>query len=177
MGDTVMDTAQRFSKVKQVCVVVRDLDEAVRRYYDKFGIGPWYLYAYHNANATLRGEPHTFSLRIGLAKIDDYFQWELLQPLDDRSIYARFLAEHGEGVQHIGFEVEDVPRTISEVGAVLRSDNSGLHGGIQRYAMLDTVADLGVLAEVMDYTRGWVRAGAVGMYPPSPDGVIPELDY
>jgi methylmalonyl-CoA/ethylmalonyl-CoA epimerase len=172
-----MATAQRFSKVKQVCVVVRDLDEAVRRYADKFGIAPWYLFEYQDAHATLRGEPHTFSLRVGLAKIDEYFQWELLQPLDDRSIYARFLEEHGESVQHIGFEVEDVPETISEVGAVLRSDNLGIRGGIQRYAMLDTVADLGVLAEVMDYSPGWVRGGAVGMYPPPPDGVIPELDW
>jgi hypothetical protein len=43
--------------------------------------------------------------------------------------------------------------------------------------MLDTVPDMGVLAEIMDYSAGWIRGGAVGMYPPSPDGIVPELDY
>jgi catechol 2,3-dioxygenase-like lactoylglutathione lyase family enzyme len=170
-------TGQRFTRVKQVCVVVHDLDEAVRRYVHKFGIGPWYLFEYRNVSAVVRGEPQTFSLRIALARIDDYFQWELLQPLDDVSIYARFLADHGEGVQHVGFEVGDVPGTAAEVGTVLRSDIAGLRGGIQRYAMLDTVPDMGVLAEIMDYSAGWIRGGAVGMYPPSPDGIVPELDY
>jgi hypothetical protein len=43
--------------------------------------------------------------------------------------------------------------------------------------MLDTVADLGVLAEVMDYTKDWVRPGATGAYPPPSDGAVPELTY
>jgi hypothetical protein len=31
-----------FTPVKQVCVVVRDLDEAVRRDHDDYGTGPWF---------------------------------------------------------------------------------------------------------------------------------------
>jgi methylmalonyl-CoA/ethylmalonyl-CoA epimerase len=168
---------QRFTKVKQVCVVVEDVDKAVERYSRIFGISPWYLFEYRDAVAVLNGQPHTFSVKVALAKIDDYFQWELLQPLDDRSIYYQFLARHGEGVHHIGFEVDDVPEAIEAYGALLRSDNAGLRGGTQRYAMLDTEASLGVLAEVMDYTSGWVRGGAIGVFPPTDEGNLVELDY
>jgi hypothetical protein len=171
VGSTV-----RFAGVKQVCVVVRDLDEAVVRY-SRYGIGPWFLYRYENIEASVRGEPQIFSIRVGLTKLDDGFQWELIQPLDDRSIYGIFLAEHGEGVQHVAFDVADVPAAIEAVRPLLSSNNAGLRGGIQRYAMLDTVSDLGVLAEVMDYTPDWVRPGAEGMVPLPRDGVVSELTY
>lgn len=155
-----------FKHVKQICVVVRSVEEAARRYSDRFGFGPWYFYTYRNATGLVHGTEQTFSVRIALTMVDDSFQWELLEPLDDNSIYAEFLRVHGEGVQHIGFDVQDVPATIADVGAVLRSDNGGLAGGVQRYAMLDTVEELGVLAEVMDYTDDWVRPGYDGTYPP-----------
>jgi hypothetical protein len=158
--------------------VVHSVEDAVRRYSDQFGFGPWYIYTYRNATGFVHGEQQTFSVRIALTKVDDYFQWELLEPLDDTSIYAEFLRRHGEGVQHVGFEVADVPSTFDYVGALLRSDNPGLHGGMQRYAMLDTVKDLGVLAEVMDYTDDWVRSGYDGTYPPQGgEAVDPELPY
>ncbi len=166
-----------FSGVKQVCVVVRDMDDAVRRYSDRYGFGPWFLYTYRDIAARVRGTDQVFSIRVALTKLADGFQWELIMPLDDRSIYAAFLREHGEGVQHVGFEVDDVPSTIDTVGPLLRSENAGLRGGLQRYAMLDTVNDLGVLAEVMDYTPDWVRPGGDGVYPPSSDGVQRELTY
>jgi hypothetical protein len=73
-------TGQRFTRVKQVCVVVHDLDDAVRRYVHKFGIGPWYLFEYRNVSAVVRGEPQTFSLRIALTRIDDYFSMKRAPP-------------------------------------------------------------------------------------------------
>jgi catechol 2,3-dioxygenase-like lactoylglutathione lyase family enzyme len=171
-----MEQSVRFRGVKQVCVVVRDLDAAVRRY-EEYGFGPWFLFRHDAIRAEVAGEPRVYGLRVALTRLDDGCQWELIQPLDDQSIFSAFLRDHGEGVQHVAFEVDDVPATISAVGPLLRSDNPGLRGGIQRYAMLDTVADLGVLAEVMDYTPGWIRPGADGRYPPSSDGAVPELDY
>jgi methylmalonyl-CoA/ethylmalonyl-CoA epimerase len=166
-----------FRHVKQICVVVRDLDEAVRRYSSRYGFGPWYLFTYRDISGLVRGRQQTFSVRTALTKIDDVFQWELLQPLDEASIYAEFLREHGEGVQHVAFDVDSVPDTAARLGSIIRADIAGKYGGTQRYAMLDTEGDLGVLAEVMDYTDDWVRPGADGMYPPPENGRIPELRY
>ncbi len=166
-----------FSRVKQICVVVRDLDEAVERYTSLYGFGPWYLFSYRDISGVVRGQRQTFSIRTALTKVDDYFQWELLQPLDDVSIYAEYLREHGEGVQHVAFEVDSVPNVADRLGSIVRADIPGKNGGVQRYAMLDTEAGLGVLAEVMDYTPDWVRPGADGMYPEPADGKVPELRW
>jgi catechol 2,3-dioxygenase-like lactoylglutathione lyase family enzyme len=176
MKESPVGSSVRFAGVKQVCVVVRNLEDAIERY-SRYGFGPWFLFRYDDIAATVRGEDQVFSIRIALTKLGDDFQWELIQPLDDRSIYGQFLREHGEGVQHVGFDVDDVPATIEAVGPLLSSRNAGLRGGIQQYAMLDTVGDLGVLAEVMDYTPGWVRPGADGMIPTPKHGVVPELTY
>lgn len=41
---------------------------------------------------------------------------ELLQPLDGEEEVSRFLAEHGEGVHHLAYEVEDI-RAAMELAA------------------------------------------------------------
>jgi methylmalonyl-CoA/ethylmalonyl-CoA epimerase len=170
-----MTRAPIFTCVKQVCVVVRDLDVAVRRYWDDYGIGPWHMFRYENIEGEVDGRLVTFALRVALTRVDERFEWELVQPLDDRSVYARFLARHGEGVHHVAVDVPDVPSAVDWVGGRIES-HTGLTGGLQRYAMLETAGDLGVTLEVSDYTSGWRRPGGDGMYP-EPDGGVAPLDY
>ncbi len=171
-----MTRNQVFTHVKQVCVVVSDLDAAVRSYYDDYGIGPWHLFRYEDVEGVVGGERVKFSVRVALTRVDDRFEWELIQPLDDRSAYSAFLRERGEGVHHVAVDVPDVPAAVDWVGGVLQS-HTGVHGGLQRYAMLETAADLGLILEVSDYSRGWERPGADGMYPEPSGGVVPSLDY
>ncbi len=98
-----------FKKVMQVGLVVKDLDASVRKQWDEFGIGPWAIYEFDPArmkNLTVRGKPVEHAMRMALAMIGDVM-WELIQPLDDKSIYAEFLKEHGEGIHHILFGVDD----------------------------------------------------------------------
>lgn len=165
-----------FTSVKQVAVVVRDLDAAVQRYWDDYGIGPWYLFRYEDLKAEVGGVRTTFSIRVALTRIDDRFEWELIQPLDDRGVYADFLARHGEGVQHVAVDVPDVASAVDWVGGRIGA-HAGLQGGLQRYAMLETANDLGVTLEVSDYEGGWQRPGAEGMYPEPADGAVPPIDY
>lgn len=40
---------------------------------------------------------------------------QLVEPLDDESPIAAHLAEHGEGLHHIAFAVDDVPRTAASL--------------------------------------------------------------
>ena len=39
-------------------------------------------------------------------------QLELIEPKDDKSIYAEFLREHGEGLHHVAFGVNDYGKVI-----------------------------------------------------------------
>jgi hypothetical protein len=131
----------------QVCVVVRDLDASVRTYFDDYGIGPWAIYAFNPQtveNLQQDGDPVDTAWRLAIAQAGP-MTWELIQPLDDRSTYARFLAEHGEGVHHVAVGVESFDDAVSARGVQL----SGTYEGVS-FAYLDTAADLGVTLEIFD---------------------------
>ena len=101
---------------KQCALVVRDLDEAVRRFVDQFGIGPWT--GYRLGPPRLRemlydGEAVEFSFRHALAWQGE-LQFELIEPLEGPSIFADHLKAHGEGLHHIGKYVPDHPAAVAE---------------------------------------------------------------
>jgi methylmalonyl-CoA/ethylmalonyl-CoA epimerase len=79
-------------------------------------------------------------------------QWELIQPLDEESVYARFLAEKGEGVHHIAVATPSFDEAVaaqSEKGKnlVLSGEFSGI-----RVAYLATDPELGVITEIFSGT-------------------------
>ncbi len=39
--------------------------------------------------------------------------WELIEPLDEEGIYARFLAEKGEGIHHVAVATPDFDETFA----------------------------------------------------------------
>ena len=74
--------------------------------------------------------------------------WELIQPVDDGSTYAEFLAEHGEGVHHVGMAGTAFDGTLAEFDAEGRTPLlSGRYRGVD-FAYLPTAADLGVTTEI-----------------------------
>jgi hypothetical protein len=58
---------------------------------------------------------------------DRFFAFEVIEPTDPRSSLSRFLEQHGEGIHHISFEIEDLPYLIkslkTEGVAVIETDN------------------------------------------------------
>jgi len=102
---------------RQVALVVRDLDAAVRQWSGRLGIGPWTAYTLappRLRECTYRGELRDFSLRHALAWNGET-QFELVQPLDGPSIFADHLQAHGEGLQHVGAYVEDHPAAVADL--------------------------------------------------------------
>lgn len=92
-----------FNETMQIGIVMRDLDAAVTRYVDDHGIGPWEVYRFNLGDVKVGREhdqPTAPSTRIATAMVGRV-QWELIQPLDDKSTYAQFLAAKGEGAHHI----------------------------------------------------------------------------
>jgi len=145
-----------FSGTLQISVVVPDLEAAMKTYVEEYGIGPWDVYEFNPGNVQEmheRGEPVERTWRLALAQVGE-LQWELVQPLDGDSVYARFLAEHGPGVHHVGVAVADYRGTIDELGArgheVLLG---GTYNGVS-FAYLSTDRDLGVVTEIFDGAPG-----------------------
>lgn len=139
-----------FTDTVQIGIVVRDLDRAVRKYVDDFGIGPWEFHEFNGGNA---GDLHEYGLpverswRLAVTMVG-HVMWELIEPLDELSVYARFLAEKGEGVHHIAVAT---PRFEDAVNAQTQRGNklplSGTFSGV-KVAYLPTERDLGVVLEI-----------------------------
>jgi methylmalonyl-CoA/ethylmalonyl-CoA epimerase len=148
--------APMFTETLQISIVVPDLDAAMRTYVHDYGIGPWSIYEFNPdtvRDMRENGEPVERTWRLALAQVGQV-QWELVEPLDGESIYARFLAEHGPGVHHVGMGVPSYDGTIAELaergrGVVL----SGEYNGV-RFAYLSTDRDIGVITEVFSGPPG-----------------------
>jgi methylmalonyl-CoA/ethylmalonyl-CoA epimerase len=140
-----------FSETLQIGIVVPDLEAAMRSYVDTHGIGPWEIVEFHAGEAEVlheHGQPVERSWRLATAMVGTV-QWELIEPLDDASDYARFLAEKGGGVHHIAVRPANFDQALAELAergqeAVL----SGTFGPGIRVAYLPTAEDLGVMLEI-----------------------------
>jgi catechol 2,3-dioxygenase-like lactoylglutathione lyase family enzyme len=145
-----------FTDVVQVSVVVPDLEAAMQTYVEEYGIGPWGIYEFNPETVRHmheRGQPVECSWRLALADAGR-LQWELIEPLDEHSIYARFLAEHGKGVHHVGVAVPDYAAAIGELeGRGREVVFGGEYNGVT-FAYLETDSDLGVVTEIFSAPPG-----------------------
>ena len=156
-----------FTKVVQVAMVVNDVEASVRRYWDDLGIGPWKLYTLNpsnTSNMTFHGKPVQHAFRAALTDIED-MEWELIQPLDQRSVYAEHLSRHGEGLHHVAFDVRDFDRVTRELEAKgYEKVQSGSPWGIETYVYFNLNRGLACTAEL--------NSNQTGSMPP-PDSTYP----
>jgi methylmalonyl-CoA/ethylmalonyl-CoA epimerase len=151
-----------FNETLQLGIVVRDLEATMRRYVDDYGIGPWVVYEFDAGKAEdfrEYGQPVERSWRLAVATVGQV-QWELIEPLDE-SVYARFLAEKGEGVHHVAVATPDFDETVAQAdrgnGVIL----SGEFGGAS-VAYRGTDRDLGVVIEIFSGTAAGGRLDESG---------------
>jgi catechol 2,3-dioxygenase-like lactoylglutathione lyase family enzyme len=100
--------------INQVAIVVKDLHKTVENYWNILGIGPWDIYLWEAPlvyNRKYQGKPAWAREKIALAQVGA-IQLELCQPVEGDSIYQDFLDEHGEGLQHMGFSVDNLDETV-----------------------------------------------------------------
>ena len=161
--------------IGQIAMVVKDLDQIVKNYWEKFGIGPWHFYTYGQAPTDLtyaeyKGKPSDYKMRIALS----YFgptRIELIEHAEGDTIYKDFLEKHGEGVQHLGLIVEDMDKALAEAeeagfqvvmqGAGFGPDKDG------RFVYLSTEEDFGITFELVERPKN--RHKPEKIYPPEFD--------
>jgi methylmalonyl-CoA/ethylmalonyl-CoA epimerase len=145
-----------FTETLQIAIVVRDLETTMKTCVDEYGIGPWDIYEFNPdtvRNLREHGKPVERSWRLALAQVGRV-QWELIEPLDEDSVYARFLADKGEGVHHIGVAASSFDETVAAQaergnGVLLGGTYKGIH-----FAYLATDRDLGVVTEIFSGPPG-----------------------
>jgi len=143
----------------QVAMVVRDLDAAMKRHWEDFGIGPWAIYDFNPDTVqdyVYRGQPATHACLIAVTWSGDT-QLELMQPVSGYSIYDEHLDEYGEGLHHIKLFHADCHKAIADYRSrgypVIQS---GRFDDDEHY-YLDTKRDFGYIIELGN--AGKIRPG------------------
>jgi methylmalonyl-CoA/ethylmalonyl-CoA epimerase len=147
----------------QICVVVENLDEAMRRYTDLLGVGPFLIYSVDakELGVTRDGLPADYKIRVGMAKMGGAVL-ELLENLKGQTIWKDFYDKHGEGVHHIGLFVKNFPAALSAF--VDRGFNITVDGPIAgkdrtgQFTYLETQERMGTTFELLDFPEDLMKA-------------------
>lgn len=139
-----------FTRLHHIGLVVKDMDKTIERL-KALGIGPFTPRILPpDAKETYRGKPFNPSQRvkIQITKIGD-IELELIQPINGESPHQEFLSKKGEGIQHLGFMVENLEENVNNLtgegsSILLTSEFKG--GGGVAYLDLDAA---GLIVELV----------------------------
>ncbi len=144
-----------FNKLHHISVVVRDAEKA-QKYYESIGIGPWVEYPpmKEYVKINVPDENGFYNLKIKCVQIGP-IQLQLVEPGQGDSLYKDHLEEKGEGVFHIGFEVNDISATDPKIEAMgLNVLSNGRRENGSGFSYLDTASDAGVVLLVRQSPPG-----------------------
>ena len=171
-----MNGVSIFTKIRQVAVVTRNTRRSVEKFADLLGTGVWQYYNFGPKNCMdmeLHGKSAEYSMALAVCDIGNV-QFEFCQPLDDRSLYAKFLKERGEGPQHIAYaldrEYEEAIEYFKSKGMTVNS--TGNWHGCCKFNYLTGV-------ENFKHTPEFHKQDLVEVAKYLPDGEYPEkgLDF
>jgi len=144
---------RRLGKVHHVALVVRSIEDALKLWRDALGLELETVMDIESDRVRIA------FLAIGETKV------ELVEPTDDSTGVARFLATKGEGFHHVCFEVANLAETLLklEIGGLELIDTSPRRGAEGPVAFVHPRACHGVLVELIEAPGGpaWTALGFV----------------
>lgn len=142
---------RQLGKVHHVAVVVRSIDESLGFWRDTLGLPVELVLPIEHDRVTIAFLP------VGESKL------ELVQPDDDTTGVARFLAGKGEGFHHVCFEVDNITETLMrlEMDGIELIDTVARKGAEGPVAFLHPRSCHGVLVELIERPDGpaWAALG------------------
>jgi methylmalonyl-CoA epimerase len=150
----VPDQVRRLCRIHHVALIVRDIDESLRFWHHMLGLPVELVLPIEHDRVTIA------FLGVGESKV------ELVQPTDDTTGVARFLANKGEGFHHVCFEVDNLAEALLrlELDGIELIDTAPRKGAEGPVAFLHPKSCHGVLVELIEAPGGpaWAALG----YPP-----------
>jgi len=128
-------------RVDQIGIVVRDADAVIKSWTALFGVSPWSYREMGGKDAKGRD----FKVKLAFASLGGV-QLELIQPVEGRIFHSAFLEQHGEGLHHLGFYVDDVD---AEAANLVKQGATILNTMPGRFAYMGTGGPGGVIFEVI----------------------------
>jgi len=124
-----------------VGVAVRDITEAMPRFQELLGVGPWGRID-AEVPASFRGKETVSGVRSAFARLGSMYV-ELVEPTVGDFPAKTFIDEHGEGIYHLGYWVDDIPAAIEAAGACGLSVDWAFPTGRPQVVYLDARATWG----------------------------------
>lgn len=150
-ADAVPASVRSLGKVHHVAVVVRSIEASLTLWRDTLGLPVELVLPIEHDRVTIAFLP------VGESKI------ELVQPDDDTTGVARFLANKGEGFHHVCFEVPDINAALMrlEMDGIELIDTAARKGAEGPVAFLHPRSCQGVLVELIEAPGGpaWAALG------------------
>jgi methylmalonyl-CoA/ethylmalonyl-CoA epimerase len=147
----VPDEIRRLGKVHHVALIVRSIEDALGLWRDMLGL------ELETVMDIPSDKVRIAFLAVGESKV------ELVEPTDDSTGVARFLASKGEGFHHVCFEVANLAETLLklEISGLELIDTSPRRGAEGPVAFIHPRTCHGVLVELIEAPGGpaW---GALG---------------
>jgi len=103
----------------QIAYVVADLDSAIAAWSGILGRSDWRVYTYgpHNTkDLRYRGSSAGYSMRLALC--GDSPQVELIESVSGPNVYTEWLDRDRAGLHHVGFFVESLVDSVSQLAAL-----------------------------------------------------------
>lgn len=154
-----MDGVLGTREMVQVGFVVRDVEATKRKFAEFFGVPvPDTLLAnrgeahYHVVQTRYLGKPSPKSeAKLAFFEVGGAMAIELIEPNEEPSIWRDWLDEHGEGIHHVAFVVDDMEKRIQSCEAfgmtTLQTGNFAAGDGC--YAYMDATRDLKTVFELL----------------------------
>ena len=133
----------------QIGIVVKNVDETVKYYKDMFGFINFEDRAGDFPTATYYGEVAGFKVKRAFFNLGNV-QIELIEYISGKTIHDDFLKKNGEGMNHLGFRVDDLEAAkknakkagLHVIQSFTRPDGSG-------FAYIDSDKVGGVIIEMI----------------------------
>lgn len=138
-------TSSPFKSLHHVAIVVENLDNSVE-WLERLGFGPFVAYPPLKEYVQLEvpDADAFYELRIMVCEIGP-IALQVIEAKDSNTIYGDFLRSRGEGVFHLGFNVDDIETAEQEARSLgLQTLSSGRRAGGSGFTYLDTASELGV---------------------------------
>jgi methylmalonyl-CoA/ethylmalonyl-CoA epimerase len=152
--DRVPPRVRGLGKVHHVALIVRSIDDALAFWRDTLGLE-------HETTMDIGQDRVRIAfLGVGESKV------ELVEPTDDTTGVARFLAANGEGFHHVCFEVPNLAETLLrlEIDGLELIDSAPRRGAEGPVAFIHPRSCHGVLVELIEAPGGpaWKSLGFAG---------------
>jgi len=136
-------------KVSQIGMVVRDVEKTIAYYENYLNIGPFKRKDIIYDKFYYYGKLVKVQLKFAFCSLGSV-ELELIQPVNKPTVYHDFLEEHGEGIHHLGFDVNDFDKKIEmcrQLGIEIIQQGQR---DTARFAYLDMDKVGGITIEIME---------------------------